>query len=177
MAEFAAVCMIKMNEKLQDLADLLGKDTLGLAIRVGIHSGPVTAGVLRGDKARFQLFGDTVNVAARMESTGQIGRIQVSSATAKYLSDAGKDTWLTKRADMVEAKGKGTLVTYFVAPESKYQKSSAGTDFSSDAPTSPEQDGVSATISVQLEADNEGKREDLSGLMNRVVKKLVVESG
>jgi class 3 adenylate cyclase len=44
--------------------------------------GPTTAGVLRGEKSRFQLFGDTVNTAARMESTGQKGRIHVSQKTA-----------------------------------------------------------------------------------------------
>ena len=44
----------------------LGPDTSRLELRIGMHSGPVTGGVLRGDKARFQLFGDTVNVASRM---------------------------------------------------------------------------------------------------------------
>ena len=42
------------------LVERLGDDTKGLSLRIGLHSGPVTAGVLRGDKARFQLFGDTV---------------------------------------------------------------------------------------------------------------------
>lgn len=45
----------------------LGPDTGDLGLRVGLHSGQTTAGVLRGDRARFQLFGDTVNVTARME--------------------------------------------------------------------------------------------------------------
>ena len=67
----------------------------------------MTAGVLRGEKARFQLFGDTVNTAARMESTGSKNRIQVSQASADMIKAAGrKDIWVVPREEMVEAKGK-----------------------------------------------------------------------
>jgi len=51
-------------------------------MRFGLHSGPVTAGVLRGEKCRFQLFGDTVNTCARLESTGMKNMIQLSEDTA-----------------------------------------------------------------------------------------------
>jgi len=66
-----------------------------------------TAGVLRGDRARFQLFGDTMNTASRMESMGVPGRIQVSESTAQLLMDAGKSKWLRKREENVFARGKG----------------------------------------------------------------------
>ena len=80
-------------------------------------SGPVTAGVLRGDRARFQLFGDTMNLASRMESTGVPGRIQISSDTAKLLMDEGKESWITPRDEMIVAKGKGQLKTYWLLPD------------------------------------------------------------
>lgn len=53
--------MVKMNEIVRKVSDRLGQDTCNLRFRVGLHSGSVTAGILRGQKARFQLFGDTVN--------------------------------------------------------------------------------------------------------------------
>ena len=51
----------QMREVTKSLEPTLGGDTGDLELRIGLHSGPVTAGVLRGDKGRFQLFGDTVN--------------------------------------------------------------------------------------------------------------------
>jgi class 3 adenylate cyclase len=63
---------------------------------------------------RFQIFGDTVNTAARCESLGQPNRIHVSEATALLLQSSGKGGWLTQRADPVEAKGKGVIQTYWV---------------------------------------------------------------
>ena len=80
---------------------MLGPDTGELLMRFGLNSGPVTAGVLRGEKCRFQLFGDTVNTASRMESNGVKGRIHVSESTAKLLPVK----WLSMRQDKVVAKG------------------------------------------------------------------------
>ena len=84
-----------------------------------VDSGPVIAGVLRAEKARFQVFGDTMNVrfvfntvllreaiqlthslsqtAARMESTGIPGQIQLSQSSAGLLMAAGKDNWVVQR--------------------------------------------------------------------------------
>jgi hypothetical protein len=81
---------------------------------MGLHSGPVTAGVLRGERSRFQLFGDTMNTAARIESTGKASSIHLSQETANLLIAAGKVKWVTPREDKVNAKGKGELTTFFL---------------------------------------------------------------
>ena len=116
MCRFAHYCIVHMDRICSQLEDSLGPGTKDLRLRVGLHSGPTTAGVLRGEKARFQLFGDTVNTAARMESTSKPGFIQVSQTTADYLVAKGKQRWLRPRSDLVNAKGKGVLQTYFVDP-------------------------------------------------------------
>ena len=107
----------------------LGPDTGDLSLRIGLHSGPVTAGVLRGQNCRFQLFGDTVNTAARMESNGHAGAIHVSEETANLVKAAGKDDWLTEREDKIIAKGKGQLTTFFVT----IKKAAAGSVTNSDS--------------------------------------------
>ena len=63
MARFACECLKSMDEMTRALEVELGPDTTDLMLRVGLHSGSVVAGVLRGEKSRFQLFGDTVNTA------------------------------------------------------------------------------------------------------------------
>ena len=118
MAMFGKDCRNKLQEVTRELASELGSDTENLTIRVGLHSGPTTAGVLRGDKGRFQLFGDTVNTAARMESNGSPNRIHVSESTAQLIKAAGKGSWITKRQDLVFAKGKGEMQTYWCEPKS-----------------------------------------------------------
>eukprot|EP00977_Amphora_coffeiformis_P015627 scaffold4599_cov219-Amphora_coffeaeformis.AAC.8 len=111
MARFSRDCLSTFRETIDKLTPSLGHDTLELGLRLGIHSGPVTAGVLRGERARFQLFGDTMNTCARLESTGMRNRIHMSVQTAELLRDAGKEEWLVEREDVVSAKGKGTMKT------------------------------------------------------------------
>jgi Adenylate and Guanylate cyclase catalytic domain len=71
-------------------------------------------GVLRGERSRFQLFGDTMNTAARMESNGRKDRIHLSQETAELLIAAGKNSWVTAREDKIIAKGKGELQTFWL---------------------------------------------------------------
>jgi class 3 adenylate cyclase len=84
--------------------------------RIGIHTGPVVAGVIGHTKFAYDLWGDTVNVAARMESHGVTGQIQVTDATAESLLERG---YALRERGLVEVKGKGPLRTWFLdgAPE------------------------------------------------------------
>jgi Adenylate and Guanylate cyclase catalytic domain len=110
MVRFAEDMLKKTNYIVQILSSSLGEQTLSLALRVGLNSGSTTSGVLRGERARFQLFGDTVNTASLMESNGMAGSIHCSQSTA--------DHWLVKRTDLIEPKGKGLMQTYWVKPSS-----------------------------------------------------------
>jgi len=94
MARFARDCMYKMSNIFKSLEVTLGVDTGTLSMRFGLHSGPVTAGVLRGERGRFQLFGDSVNTAARMESNSKKGCVHMSEDTAELLAAAGKRHWV-----------------------------------------------------------------------------------
>jgi class 3 adenylate cyclase len=81
-----------------------------LKIRIGVHSGPVIAGVIGLKKFIYDLWGDAVNVASRMESTGVDGRIQVTEDT--YLSH--KQNFYFEKRGEIKVKGKGEMTTYFL---------------------------------------------------------------
>jgi class 3 adenylate cyclase len=81
-----------------------------LVIRIGIHTGPVVAGVIGRQKFSYDLWGDTVNVASRMESNGIPGAIQVSEATYRRL----RDRYAFEDRGMLDVKGKGRLAAYLL---------------------------------------------------------------
>jgi adenylate cyclase len=83
-----------------------------LRLRIGIATGPVVAGVIGRRKFSYDLWGDTVNTASRMESTGVPGCIQVTSET--HARCAADYPW--ERRDGVEVKGKGPMQTYLLDP-------------------------------------------------------------
>lgn len=79
-------------------------------LRLGIHTGPVIAGVIGKKKFAYDIWGDTVNTASRMESSGEVGRVNISGYTYKYIKDYFDCTYRGK----IEAKNKGLIDMYFV---------------------------------------------------------------
>lgn len=85
-----------------------------IEMRIGIASGPVTAGIIGRRKFSYDLWGDTVNLASRMESTGVPGRIQLTTATCDLI----RPWFECRRRGVIEVRGKGEVETWFLAGES-----------------------------------------------------------
>ncbi|XP_032668643.1 adenylate cyclase type 3 [Odontomachus brunneus] len=98
-------------------------------LKMGINHGPVTAGVIGARKPHYDIWGNTVNVASRMESTGKVGCIQVTDETRRILEPFG---FGFEQRGLVDVKGKGQLLTHYLI-----SKDGVSLDLDSDLPVEP----------------------------------------
>lgn len=91
-----------------------------LEIRIGIHTGPVVAGIVGSKKYSYDIWGDTVNTASRMESSGEPGQINISGSTYEII----KDKFVCNYRGKIAAKNKGAIDMYFVEGNRSYTSSS-----------------------------------------------------
>ena len=174
MARFARDIMVKMDKLTKVLELTLGPGTGELKLRIGIHSGPVTGGVLRGERSRFQLFGDTMNTTARIESTGERGCIHLSEETASLLKQAGKQAWLERRDQCVTIKGKGSMQTYWLTVTDNREDDTIGGGSDGQQSLSNGYDGMDYDVALN-DGDQQTARlikwnvEQLLGLLKQIV--------
>jgi guanylate cyclase len=111
-ARTAALLALDMRDTVATSPEL---GDAGVELRIGINSGPVVAGVIGKKRFTYDLWGDAVNTASRMESQGTTGEIQITRATYELL----RDDFVCKRRGTIEVKGKGEMETwYLVEPRS-----------------------------------------------------------
>lgn len=106
-AEALAQLALEIRDAAQDLRDPHGRS---VPIRIGISSGPVVAGVVGTRKFFYDVWGDAVNVASRMETTGSVGKVQVSQETYERL----KDDFVLEACGEIDVRGKGKMRTWFL---------------------------------------------------------------
>jgi adenylate cyclase len=110
-ADGAAASVVELAFEMLDFVHQLGRaEGMNIDLRIGIHTGPLVAGVIGKHKFTYDVWGETVNVAARLESTSEPGRIHISEAAALALG-AG---WRVEPRGPIALKGAGTISTGFL---------------------------------------------------------------
>lgn len=97
-------------DMLQVIDEVRLHGALALEVRIGLHSGPVVAGIIGTKKFSYDVWGDTVNVASRMQSSSTPGRVQISEATLRLLGDG----YAVQARGPIAVKGKGQVRTWFL---------------------------------------------------------------
>ena len=108
--DHAIKCIEAAKQMFRYLEERNEKNEIQWEMRAGIHSGPVVAGVVGKKKYAYDLFGDTVNTASRMETNGEVGKINISETTYELI----KEKYNCIPRGQINAKGKGNLNMYFV---------------------------------------------------------------
>jgi class 3 adenylate cyclase len=111
-----------MAVRMQQATERLTFGGQPLVMRIGVDVGPVVAGVIGEAKFAWDLYGDVVNTAARMESHGVPGRVQMTQRFRDRLPDG----YRVQERGLVEVKGKGALRTYLLAETSATSSSTSG---------------------------------------------------
>ncbi|CAI9735925.1 adenylate cyclase type 1-like [Octopus vulgaris] len=162
-----------MKEKLKNINE---NSYNNFMLKIGVNVGPVVAGVIGARKPQYDIWGNTVNVASRMESTGRPDHIQVTEEVYMAL----KDVYDFKCRGRITVKGKGDMVTYFVmglkgsaskyspcsTAESLSKSRSPSRDFKENAPLVPQSLSVSKDLDRQGSQKSQGKSQSVYGSIN-----------